>query len=61
LAQVDIFFVWNVILLIMGFSIADGLPRNKATIGVVAVLLILVLALAGAGAATSSLGTTLAS
>lgn len=61
LEQVDIFFVWNVILLVIGFSLADGLPKNKATVGVLAVVLILLLALAGAGAATSSLGTTLAS
>lgn len=61
LEQADIFFVWNVILLILGFSLADGLPKNKATVGVLAVVLILLLALAGAGAATSSLGTSLAS
>jgi hypothetical protein len=61
LAQVDIFFVWNAILLIMGFSIADGLPKNKATIGVLAVVLILLLGLAGAGAAISGLGGTLSS
>ena len=61
LAQVDIFFVWNAVLLVIGFSLADGLPKNKATVGVLAVVLILLLALAGAGAATSSLGTSLAS
>jgi ABC-type polysaccharide/polyol phosphate export permease len=61
LAQADIFFIWNAILLIMGFGIADGLPKSKATIGVVAVLLILVLVLAGTGAAVSSLGGTLSS
>jgi hypothetical protein len=61
LAQVDVFFIWNAILLIVGFSIADGLPKSKATIGVIAVLLILLLALAGMGAATSSLGMTLTS
>lgn len=61
LAYVDIFFVWNAILLIIGFGAADGLPKSKATIGVLAVLLILVLALAGAGAALSNLGGNLAS
>jgi len=60
-AQVDIFFVWNVILLVIGFSLADGLPKNKATIGVLAVVLILALALAGAGASISTLGGTLSS
>jgi len=33
LSRVDIFFLWNAILLIIGFGIADGLPRNKAIIG----------------------------
>jgi hypothetical protein len=61
LAQVDIFFVWNVILLVIGFSLADGLTRNKAFIGVVVIVLILMLALAGASTATSSLGMTLSS
>jgi len=61
LSQLDIFFAWNAILLIMGFGIADGLSRNKAIIGVVSVLLILLLALAGLGALTSSLGGNLTS
>jgi hypothetical protein len=61
LSQLDIFFVWNAILLIMGFSIADGLPKNKAIFGVAAVLLILLLALAGMGAMLSNLGGTLTS
>jgi hypothetical protein len=61
LEQADIFFVWNVILLIIGFSLADGLPKNKATVGVLAVVLILTLALAGAGASISTLGGTLSS
>jgi hypothetical protein len=56
LSRVDLFFLWNAILLIIGFGIADGLPRNKAIIGVVIVLLIILLALAGVGALTSSLG-----
>ena len=61
LSQLDIFFIWNAILLIIGFSIADGLPKNKAIFGVLAVLLILLLALAGIGALLSSLGGTLTS
>ena len=61
LSQFDIFFIWNAILLIIGFSIADGLPKNKAILGVVAVLLILLLALAGIGALLSGLGGTLTS
>ena len=61
LSQLDVFFVWNAILLIVGFGIADGLPKNKAIIGVVIVLLILLLALAGTGSLISSLGATLTS
>lgn len=61
LSQLDVFFVWNAILLIVGFGIADGLPKNKAIIGVVIVLLILLLALAGTGSLISSLGGTLTS
>jgi hypothetical protein len=56
LSRVDIFFLWNAILLIIGFGVADGLPRNKAIIGVVIVLLLILLALAGVGSLTSSLG-----
>lgn len=61
LSQFDIFFIWKVILLIMGFSIADGLPKNKAIFGVILILLILLLTLAGLGALLSGLGGTLTS
>lgn len=61
LAQLDVFFVWNAILLIMGFGVADGLPKNKAVFGVVTVLLILLLTLAGMGTMISNLGGTLTS
>jgi len=61
LSQLDIFVVWNAILLVIGFSIADGLPRNKAIFGVLAVLILLLLVLAGLGALISSLGSTLTS
>ena len=55
MSRVDIFFIWNAILLVIGFSIADGLSRNKAAIGVVIVLVILLLILAGFGVLGSSL------
>lgn len=61
LSQLDIFFVWNAILLIIGFGITDGLPKNKAIFGVVSVLLILLLALAGMGALVSGIGGTFTS
>lgn len=56
LARVDVFFIWNAILLVIGFGISEGLTKNKAIIGVTIVLLIILLALAGAGTLTSSLG-----
>ena len=49
LMRMDIFLFWNIVLLIIGFSIADGLPRSKAVIGVVIVVLLLLLAQAGLG------------
>lgn len=56
LARVDLFWMWYLILLIIGFAIADGLPRNKAFVGVVAVLLLVLAAQAGLGSLTSNLG-----
>jgi len=56
LARVDLFWIWYLILLIIGFAIADGLPRNKAFVGVVAVLLLVLAAQAGLGSLTSNLG-----
>jgi hypothetical protein len=56
LAHVDIFWIWYLILLIIGFAIADGLPRNKAFVGVMVVLLLVLAAQAGLGSLTSNLG-----
>ncbi|MFN8384839.1 MAG: Yip1 family protein [Anaerolineales bacterium] len=56
LSRADLFFVWNIILLGLGFSIVDGLPKQKSFVGVVIVVLILALIQAGIGAAVSSLG-----
>lgn len=61
LAQVDIFFFWNFLLLVIGFSLADGLPKNKAAVGTLAVTLLLAFSWAGAGAFISTLGGTLSS
>lgn len=58
LTRVDIFLIWQVILLAVGFGIADGLPRTKAVTGVVVVTLLVLLAQAGLGALVSSLGGT---
>lgn len=56
LARTDVFLVWNVVLLVIGFGIADGLPRGKAFAGVVLVMLVVLLAQAGLGALGSGLG-----
>lgn len=56
LARVDIFLIWNAILLVIGFGIADGLSRSKATISVVVVILMIVLAQAGLGLLGAGLG-----
>ena len=56
LTRTDIFLIWNVILLIIGFAIADGLPRGKAVSGVLVVILLVVLAQAGLGVLSSGFG-----
>ena len=56
LTRADIFLIWNVILLIIGFAIADGLPRGKAVMGVLVVILLVLLAQAGLGALSSRFG-----
>ena len=48
--------IWNVILLVIGFAIADGLPRGKAVTGVLVVILLVLLAQAGLGALSSRFG-----
>ena len=56
LTRLDIFMIWHVILLVLGFAITDGLPRGKAVTGVVVVMLLVLFAQAGIGALTSSFG-----
>jgi hypothetical protein len=58
LTRVDIFLIWQVILLVIGFSVTDSLPRSKAVAGVAVVMLLVLLAQAGLGALTSGLGGT---
>ena len=57
LARTDIFLIWSMVLLVIGYSITDGLPRGKAIFGVVTVMLILLAAQAGVGTVLSGLGT----
>ena len=49
LARTDIFLLWMIVLLIIGFSVTDGLPRGKAFVGVLVVVVILLAAQAGLG------------
>ena len=56
LTRADIFLIWNVILLVIGFAIADGLPRGKALTGVLIVMLLMLLAQAGLGTLSSGFG-----
>lgn len=58
LTHVDIFLIWNVILLIVGFGIADSLPRSKAVTVVLAIMVLVLLAQAGLGALGANLGGT---
>jgi hypothetical protein len=56
LARTDLFLIWSLILLVIGFGVADGLPRSKALADVLIVMLIVLLAQAGLGALGSGLG-----
>ena len=56
LTRADIFLLWNVILLMIGFSMADGLSRGKAVVGVLIVIVLVLLAQAGLGALVSGFG-----
>ena len=56
LSRVDIFLIWHVVLLVIGFALTDGLPRGKAVTGVLVVVLLVLLAQAGLGALASSFG-----
>ncbi|HSB03252.1 MAG TPA: YIP1 family protein [Anaerolineales bacterium] len=58
LTHLDIFLIWNVALLIIGFAIADSLPRTKAVTGVLVVMVLVLLAQAGLGALGAGLGGT---
>lgn len=56
LQHTDIFLIWSVILLAIGFSIHDGLTRGKAFINVLIVILIVLLAQAGLSSLGSRFG-----
>ena len=56
LTRLDIFLIWHVVLLVIGFALTDGLPRSKALTGVLVVVLLVLGAQAGIGALASSFG-----
>ena len=53
LTRIDIFLFWQIVLLILGFGIADNLSRGKSMAGVIVVVVLVLLAQAGLGALTS--------
>ena len=56
LARVDVFLIWHVVLLVIGFALTDGLPRGKAVTGVLVVIVLVLLAQSGLGALVSGFG-----
>lgn len=56
LTRIDIFLIWSVVLLVIGFAIAEALPRAKAVTGVLVVIVLMLLAQAGLGALSSGFG-----
>lgn len=55
LSHFDLFLIWSIVLLIIGFQIFDNLPQLKAIADVVIFSLLLLLVQAGVGAALASL------
>jgi hypothetical protein len=55
LAQVDLFYIWYCILLVIGFGFSENLTRNKVIIGVSVLIIVVILVQAGIGTATSSI------
>ncbi|NWG35888.1 MAG: YIP1 family protein [Chloroflexi bacterium] len=56
LARVDLFLVWTVILLVVGFAILDGLSGGKSFANVLMVVTLTLLAQAGLGALIAGFG-----
>jgi hypothetical protein len=55
LAQVDLFYIWYCILLIIGFGFSENLTRGKVIAGVAVLMIVVILIQAGIGTATSSI------
>jgi len=55
LANLDLFFIWHAILMVIGTSLVDSLPVRKAALAVSVVLIISLLAQAGLGSLGASM------
>lgn len=56
LSHVDLFWIWSILLLVIGFAIVDGLPRGKALANVLIVTLLALLVQAGVGTLIAGFG-----
>ncbi len=56
LARTDIFLIWNIILLVIGFAVVDGLTRGKSFANAFIVILLVLLAQSGLAMLASNLG-----
>ena len=56
LARTDLFLLWNIILLMIGFAVVDGLPKGKSFANAFIVIVLVLLAQAGLAALVSNFG-----
>jgi hypothetical protein len=56
LARIDLFVIWYILLLVIGFGVGDGLSRGKAVMVVVVIMLLILAAQAGIATLTSGGG-----
>jgi hypothetical protein len=56
LSNLDIFVIWQAVLLVLGFKIVDNLSAGKSATGILFVFVLLLLAQAGLGSLASRLG-----
>lgn len=56
LSRVDVFLVWNCILLVIGFGFSENLSKGRVIGGVVAVVVLILVVNAGMGALLSGVG-----
>ena len=49
LSKIDLFYLWSILLLVIGFSVVDTMPRNKSISNVLIVSILLLLIQSGIG------------